>query len=237
MNKINLPQHIAIIMDGNGRWAKKRFLPRIAGHRAGTEATRKIIEHCARKQIPVLSLFAFSSENWRRPNEEVGYLMELFLTSLEKEVKLLHTNNIQIRFIGDRERFSEKLRAKIFEVENLMSKNTGMVLILAIDYGGQWDMCQAVRKIIEEVEAGKFSSQDLSPQHIASKLSFADLPNPDLFIRTSGEMRISNFMLWQIAYAELYFTEALWPDFNEQELDKALAHYAGRERRFGFTSG
>lgn len=231
-----LPQHVAIIMDGNGRWAKKRFLPRVAGHRAGVEATRKIVEYSAKNHIKVLSLFAFSSENWRRPDEEVGYLMELFLNSLEHEVGKLHKNNIQIRFIGDRARFNEKLRTKIFEVEKLMHQNSGMVLIIAVDYGGQWDICQAVRKLALDVEACKLSSKDITTQHIASNLSFADLPDPDLFIRTSGEIRISNFMLWQIAYSELYFTHVLWPDFDEKEFDKALAHYASRERRFGFSS-
>lgn len=235
MIKSNLPQHIAIIMDGNGRWAKNHFLPRVAGHRAGVEATRKIVKHCAKQHIKVLSLFAFSSENWRRPDEEVNYLMDLFITSLEQEVDMLHKNNIQMRFIGDRQRFNEKLRTKIFEVEALMSQNSGMVLIVAVDYGGQWDICQAVRKLAEEVETGKIVSKEITPTHIANKLSFADLPDPDLFIRTSGEVRISNFMLWQIAYAELYFTKTLWPDFNENELDQALHHYANRERRFGLS--
>ncbi len=231
-----LPQHIAIIMDGNGRWAKKRFLPRIAGHRTGAEATRKIIKHCAKKNIKVLSLFAFSSENWRRPSEEVNYLMALFFTSLEQEMDALHQHNIQMRFIGDRTRFSQQLREKITEVESLLSANTGMVLIVAADYGGQWDICQAVRRLAHQIELGELASQDITPSTIAKALSFADLPDPDLFIRTSGELRLSNFMLWQIAYTELYFTSTLWPDFNEDALDLALAHYATRERRFGFSS-
>lgn len=231
-----LPQHIAIIMDGNGRWAKKRFLPRIAGHRSGAEATRKIIKHCAKKNIKVLSLFAFSSENWRRPSEEVNYLMTLFFTSLEQEMSALHQHNIQMRFIGDRSRFSPKLRNKITEVESLLGANTGMVLIIAADYGGQWDICQAVRTLAHQVADGKLAAEDITPDTIASALSFADLPDPDLFIRTSGELRLSNFMLWQIAYTELYFTSTLWPDFNEDALDLALAHYASRERRFGYSS-
>lgn len=231
-----LPQHVAIVMDGNGRWAKQRFMPRIAGHRAGVEAARQVVKNCAKHNIKVLSLFAFSSENWRRPAQEVSYLMELFLTGLEREVSMLHENNVQLRFIGDRTRFSEKLCKKILEVENLTKKNSGMVLIIAADYGGQWDIYQATRKLAEEVEAGRLSSKEITPEHITSKLSFADLPNPDLFIRTSGELRISNFMLWQLAYSELYFTNTLWPDFNDEELSKALAHYAGRERRYGHSS-
>lgn len=231
-----LPQHIAVIMDGNGRWAKKRFMPRIAGHRAGVEAARQIVKNCAKRHIKVLSLFAFSSENWRRPASEVNYLMELFLTGLEKEVSMLHENNVQLRFIGDRSHFSDKLRHKIAEVERLTRQNTGMILIIAADYGGQWDICQAMHQLGQAIEAGKLTSAEITPEMIASKLSFADLPDPDLFIRTSGELRISNFMLWQLAYSELYFTHTLWPDFNEKELDKALTHYATRERRFGHSS-
>lgn len=232
----NLPHHIAVIMDGNGRWAKRRFMPRFAGHRAGADAVRLIIKNCALKQIPVLSLFAFSSENWRRPAQEVNYLMDLFLSGLEKEVPAMHENNIQLRFIGDRVRFSEKLRNKILEVEKLTAQNTGMKLVIAVDYGGQWDICQAARRLAQEVEAGLLSSSEITPEKINSKLSFADLPHPDLFIRTSGEQRISNFMLWQLAYSELYFTQTLWPDFDTAELEKALAHYTSRERRFGYSS-
>lgn len=231
----HLPQHIAIIMDGNGRWAKKRFMPRIAGHKAGVEAARQVVKNCAKKKIKVLSLFAFSSENWRRPPQEVNYLMEIFLTGLEREVSMLHENNVQLRFIGDRTRFSQKLCQKIAEVENLTAQNTGMVLIIAADYGGQWDICQAVRKLAQEVADGHLTSSDITPDTIAKKLSFADLPDPDLFIRTSGEVRISNFMLWQLAYTELFFTQTLWPDFDDKELDKALEQYAGRERRFGHS--
>lgn len=231
-----LPQHIAIIMDGNGRWAKKRLLPRIAGHRAGLEAARQIVKICAKKHIKVLSLFAFSSENWRRSAQEVSYLMELFLTSLDGEVNMLHENNIQLRFIGDRHRFHEKLRTKMYEVERLTANNQRMVLIIAVDYGGQWDICQAAQSLARDVERGKLNSQDITQAMLASRLSFADLPDPDLFIRTSGELRLSNFMLWQIAYAELYFTPHYWPDFNEAELEKALLHYTTRERRFGLSS-
>ncbi|VVC75323.1 Ditrans,polycis-undecaprenyl-diphosphate synthase ((2E,6E)-farnesyl-diphosphate specific) [Aquicella siphonis] len=236
MNKSSLPQHVAIIMDGNGRWAKKRFLPRVAGHKAGVESARRIVRNCAKHKIKVLSLFAFSSENWRRPAQEVSYLMELFLTGLEREVGMLHENNVRLRFIGDRSKFNEKLCSKITEVEHLTAANTGMTLIIAADYGGQWDICQAVRELARSVEAGTLSSQDITPELIRRNLSFADLPDPDLFIRTSGELRISNFMLWQLAYSELYFTETLWPDFDEAELEKALSHYAERERRFGYSS-
>ena len=227
------PKHIAIVMDGNGRWAKKRFLPRVAGHRAGVDAARQVATSCAKKKIEVLSLFAFSSENWHRPLQEVSYLMELFLTGLEREVGMLHQNNVQLRFIGNRDRFNDKLAEKIAEVEKLTSQNTGLVLIIAVDYGGQWDIWQSVKRLAKEVEAGALPSAAITPELIASKLSFADLPDPDLFIRTSGELRISNFMLWQLAYAELYFTDTLWPDFDEVELEKALAHFATRERRYG----
>jgi undecaprenyl diphosphate synthase len=231
----NTPQHIAIIMDGNGRWAKKRLMPRIAGHKAGMEAARKIVRHCAKKNVKVLSLFAFSSENWRRPVEEVGYLMELLLISLDREVKILHENQVQLRFIGDRSKFSDKLRKKIDEVEQLTAQNAGMVLIIAADYGGQWDIVQAVQKLCNDAATGQIASQDVTAENIAANLSFADLPDPDLFIRTSGEIRISNFMLWQLAYSELYFTSIFWPDFNEQELDKALDQFASRERRYGLS--
>jgi undecaprenyl diphosphate synthase len=234
--KISTPAHIAIIMDGNGRWAKQRFLPRIAGHRAGVEAARKAVKNCVKRNIKVLSLFAFSSENWRRPAKEVSYLMEIFLSGLEREVGMLHENNIQLRFIGDRTRFSEKLFQKILEVEKLTAKNSGMVLIIAVDYGGRWDITDACRKLAIEVEAGKLSGSAITSELISSKLSFADLPDPDLFIRTSGELRISNFMLWQLAYSELYFCKSLWPDFDETELDNALTHYAERDRRVGSST-
>jgi undecaprenyl diphosphate synthase len=233
MSQSRLPQHIAIIMDGNGRWARKRFLPRVAGHRAGVESARQVVKNCVKRNIKVLSLFAFSSENWQRPDQEVSYLMELFLTGLEREVGMLHEHNVQLRFIGDRTRFSEKLRQKIQEVEGLTKNNSGMVLIIAVDYGGKWDITQAASKLAQAVEAGTLSSADITPELISSKLSFADLPDPDLFIRTSGEVRISNFMLWQLAYSELYFCNTLWPDFDDKELDNALAQYADRERRFG----
>jgi len=231
----SLPQHIAIIMDGNGRWAKQRFLPRFMGHRAGVEMARKIVKACAERKIPVLTLFAFSSENWRRPAPEVSYLMGLFLAELEQEAEKLHQQNIQLRFIGDRSRFNDALRHHLQQAEALTQQNTGMKLIIAVDYGGQWDICLAAKRLAEQVEAGQLTSAEVTPAVLASQLSFADLPNPDLFIRSGGEQRISNFLLWQLAYTELYFTNVWWPDFNEQELDKALAYYASRERRFGYT--
>ena len=233
MSNENLPAHIAVVMDGNGRWATKRFLPRLAGHKAGVNAARDIVKNCSKAGIRVLSLFAFSSENWRRPRAEVSALMDLFITGLEREVSMLHENNVQLRFIGDRTRFSEKLVKKIYEVEELTKQNKGMVLIIAVDYGGQWDITQAMQKLAAKVEAGTLKSAEITQQLIAEQLSFADLPDPDLFIRTSGEMRISNFMLWQLAYSELYFTEKLWPDFNAQEFENALAHFAKRQRRYG----
>ena len=231
-----LPRHIAIIMDGNGRWAKKKHLPRLAGHKAGIEAVRQTIKRCVEKKIAVLTLFAFSSENWRRPQEEVSYLMQLFITALKNEADKLHEQNIQLRVIGDRTRFDEKLRHQIAAVEQLTVNNTGLKLLLATNYGGQWDIMQAMRRIAVDIEKGTLQSTSITDQLISSYLSFADLPDPDLFIRTSGELRISNFILWQLAYTELYFTDILWPDFNADELDKALAFFAERERRFGCTS-
>lgn len=233
-----LPQHITIIMDGNGRWAKKRFLPRKAGHRAGVLAAKRIIKCCAAKRIPILSLFAFSSENWRRPPNEINFLMDLFLNGLKKELDLLLQLNVQLRFIGDRSRLTPALIDKIREVETLTAPHTGMKLLIAANYGGQWDISEAVRRIVSEIAAGKLKLDPnlITAKLIADHLSFADLPDPDFFIRTSGEQRISNFMLWQLAYTELYFTQVLWPDFDEQEFEKALGHYASRERRFGYSS-
>jgi|SRR3990167_108620 len=236
MTNSSLPRHIAIIMDGNGRWAKKRFLPRTLGHKAGVESVRQVVRRCAEKKIEVLTLFAFSSENWRRPLSEVNFLFELFLTALKRETKKLHEQNVRLRVIGELSRFDEKLRHYIHDAETMTANNTGMTLIVAANYGGQWDICEAMRKLAVEVEQGQLSSKDITPQHISANLAFPDLPDPDLFIRTSGEQRISNFMLWQMAYAELYFTDVLWPDFNAEELDKALDYFADRERRFGYIS-
>lgn len=236
MNLSIFPRHVAIIMDGNGRWAKQRHLPRVAGHKAGLEAAHKIVEHCIKQGLEVLTLFVFSSENWRRPQDEVSYLMHLFVTMLQRDANKLHEQNVQLRIIGDRSRFSDNLQKHIAKVEKLTESNTGLKLLLAANYGGQWDITEAMRKIALDVKQGSISMYDLSTDTIKNYLSFADLPDPDLFIRTSGEMRISNFMLWQLAYSELYFTDVYWPDFSTAELDKALLFFASRERRFGHIS-
>jgi undecaprenyl diphosphate synthase len=234
MSKFDLPNHVAIIMDGNGRWAKKRFLPRLAGHKAGVEAAKKTVKYCIQRKIPILSLFAFSSENWRRPASEVNHLMDLFLNGLEREVEMFQSYEIQLRFIGNRARFSPQLQQKIEEVEFTTANNKKLILIIAADYGGQWDICQACEKLIKKMVSNE--EKVVTPDMIEAELSCADLPHPDLFIRTSGELRLSNFMLWQLAYAELYFTKALWPDFDEAEFNQALKHYSMRERRYGLTS-
>ena len=231
-----LPRHVAIIMDGNGRWAKKRHLPRVAGHKVGVETVRAIVKACGEKKISALTLFAFSSENWQRPGAEVSYLMKLFFTALEREAKKLHQQNVCLRVVGDRSPLDQKLLAQIAAVEELTANNSGLKLILAVNYGGRWDIANALRIINREVEQGLYASHDITPDLIQSKLILADLPEPDLFIRTSGEKRISNFMLWQLAYTELYFTDVLWPDFTVEEFEKALAHFANRERRFGCTT-
>src|SRR3990167_4084301 len=233
MSETILPRHIAIIMDGNGRWAKKRLLPRAAGHKAGGSAVRRVIKACIEKKIEVLSLFAFSSENWRRPAQEVDYLMELFIAAFKRETKKIHQQNVQLRVAGDRSHFNENLREQMALAEQLTANNTGLKLVIVANYGGQWDITEAVRQLTMDVLQGKLTSHDISAELIQTKLVLADLPDPDLFIRTSGEQRISNFFLWQLAYTELYFTEVFWPDFGSKELDKALAFYASRDRRFG----
>lgn len=231
----NNPRHIAIIMDGNGRWAQKRHMPRAMGHQAGVKAVRKIVEYCAEQKIEVLTLFAFSSENWRRPEEEVSLLMSLFLVTLQREIDKLHKNNICLRFVGDRTAFSEKLQKKMADGELLTKDNTALTVVIAVNYGGRWDMCQAFRKVAEKMAAGQVTSQDINEQLINQHLSTADLPEPDLFIRTGGEQRVSNFLLWQLAYTELYFTTILWPDFNQNSLDEAIKSFKSRQRRFGHT--
>jgi len=231
-----LPRHIAIIMDGNGRWAKHRSLPRFAGHRAGVEAVREVVKACAAKGVEVLTLFAFSSENWRRPQKEVGLLMELLFTALSHEVKKLHKNNVQLSFIGDRSRFDQKMRSQLEKSEQLTAQNTGLKLVVAVNYGGKWDLTQAIQKIASQVKAGELEVSDICNETVDAALSLHDLPSPDLFIRTGGEKRISNFLLWQLAYTELYFTDILWPDFDGNELDRAIASFCARERRFGQTS-
>ena len=231
-----IPKHIAIIMDGNGRWAKNRLMPRFAGHKAGVEAVRGVVELCAKLGVKVLTLFAFSSENWRRPAKEVGLLMELLHTALGREVKRLHDNNVQLRFIGDKSAFSEKLQSRLREGEAATKNNTGLTLVVAINYGGKWDIVHAARLMAQHVKQGNIEVDDIDENLFASYLSSHDLPDPDLFIRTGGEKRISNFLLWQLAYSEMFFTETLWPDFGEQTLMQALESFARRQRRFGRTS-
>ncbi len=230
-----LPRHIAIIMDGNGRWAKNRFLPRTAGHHAGVSSVRKVIEYCGSIGVNALTLFAFSSENWRRPQQEVSVLMGLFLATLEKETAKLHKNNMRLRVIGDRTAFAFELQESISAAESLTSSNTGLNVVIAANYGGRWEITEAVRRVVTQVAEGHLAPADISTEIIASNLNLADLPEPDLFIRTGGEKRISNFMLWQLAYTELYFTDTLWPDFDQTELEEAIKDYAGRQRRFGYT--
>lgn len=229
------PRHIAIIMDGNGRWAKQRRMPRVAGHRAGVESVRAIVQRCGELGVQVLTLFAFSSENWRRPEQEVGLLLELFVMALQRESKKLDKRNVRLRVIGDLSRFSDKLRAEINKAEKLTEHNTGLQLVVAANYGGRWDVTQAVQTIAAQVQAGETDAADVCEANIEQYLSLSGLPEPDLFIRTGGEQRISNFLLWQLAYSELYFTDILWPDFNEDELNTALDWFAGRQRRFGRT--
>ena len=229
----DIPKHIAIIMDGNGRWAKRRLLPRIEGHRRGVEAVRAAIRDCAEKGVKYLTLFAFSSENWRRPEEEVSLLMQLFVLALEREVVKLHENEIRFKVIGDLSRFEPRLQQLIHDGERLTENNQRLTLTIAANYGGRWDILQAAnRLLVEQPERAQgFTEEDLTPY-----LSMAYAPEPDLFIRTGGEQRISNFLLWQLAYSELYFTETLWPDFDRQALEAAIASYQSRERRFGRTS-
>lgn len=231
----NVPKHIAIVMDGNGRWAHSRGLERIQGHYAGVKAARNTIELAAKKQIDVLTMFAFSSENWQRPAAEVNALMALFLTSLRDEADNLNKNNVRLRLIGDIHGFNSDLQQQIREVENLTASNNGLTLIIAANYSGRWDMLQATRILATKVRCGEIEPDAINIDTISQTLCLHDLPEPDLFIRTSGEQRISNFLLWQLAYTELYFTEVLWPDFGTEEFEKALAEFAGRKRRFGLT--
>ncbi|MGD8112282.1 isoprenyl transferase [Vibrio sp. TRT 21S02] len=231
----SLPQHIAIIMDGNGRWAKAQGKPRVFGHKNGVAAVRKTISTAAKLGIKAVTLFAFSSENWRRPEDEVGVLMELFISVLSTEVKKLHKNNLRLRVIGDTNRFNERLRSKIAQAEALTENNTGMVINIAANYGGKWDITQATQKIAAKVKLGEIRVDEISEELITQQLTMSDLPEVDLMIRTSGECRISNFMLWQMAYAEMYFTPIYWPEFDEDSLIEAVTWFVNRERRFGCT--
>lgn len=227
-----MPRHIAVIMDGNGRWATKRFLPRVAGHVKGVDAVRNIVEACIDRGVEFLTLFAFSSENWRRPADEVSLLMRLFMTALEREVSKMHANGICLKVIGDLSRFDEKLQNMIAEAERKTANNTRLTVTICANYGGRWDVMQAIGKMVAIYPgATAFSEEQLTPH-----LSMAYAPEPDLFIRTGGEQRISNFLLWQLAYTELYFSETYWPDFDSNKLDLAIASYQQRERRFGRTS-
>jgi undecaprenyl diphosphate synthase len=230
-----VPRHIAIVMDGNGRWAKKRFMPRLVGHKKGVETVRKIIRQCNDLGVECLTLFAFSSENWKRPPEEVNGLMALFISALEREAKALYRNQVQLKFIGDISRFPNKLQKAIADVEQLTSSCTGMKLLIAANYGGRWDIVQSVQQLAKKVQSGELKAEDITEGAISSLMATSLAPDLDLFIRTGGESRVSNFLLWQLAYSELYFSDALWPDFNEHKLMDAINDYAGRQRRFGKT--
>ena len=228
-----VPRHVAIIMDGNGRWAKKRFMPRIMGHKRGVETVRDVVRHCVDLGVEYLTLFAFSSENWRRPPEEVKFLMGLFMEALKKEVSKLHENRIRLKIVGDRSRFDPLLEREIHAAERLTEHNKRLTLTIAANYGGRWDIVQAMQRMLSAhpEKAASFSEADL-----ASYLAMPYAPEPDLFIRTGGEQRISNFLLWQLAYTELYFTDTLWPDFDRKAFETAIESYRNRERRFGRTS-
>lgn len=230
-----LPRHVAIVMDGNGRWAQQRSLPRTAGHREGAKTVRRIVQACSERGIAVLTLFAFSSENWHRPRPEVEVLMNLFLTTLRGEIRRLDNANVQLRFIGEPAPFSPTLQDYIAKAQRRTAGNTGLTLVIAANYGGRWDIARAARRVSEEIVAGRLRSEDITPAVLHGYTCLSDLPEPDLFIRTAGEQRISNFLLWQLAYTELYFTDRLWPDFGTEDLDAACAAFAGRERRFGLT--
>jgi undecaprenyl diphosphate synthase len=230
-----LPRHVAVIMDGNGRWAQRRALPRHLGHRAGAKAVRATVEGCARRGIEALTIFAFSSENWQRPQDEVSRLMELFVESIDKEVDELHRNGIRIRFIGDLSRLRAGLGAKIAAAESRTAANQRMTLYIAISYGGRWDIVEAARRLAARAVTGEIKPEAIDETLFADQLQLAGAPEPDLFIRTGGESRISNFLLWNLAYSELYFCDTLWPDFDDAALDAALRFYASRQRRFGLT--
>jgi len=229
----DVPRHIAIIMDGNGRWAKQRLLPRVAGHRRGVEAVRATVRACIEAGVEYLTLFAFSSENWRRPPDEVTILMQLFIRALEQEVAKLDSNNIRFRVIGDISRFEPRIRSLIAAGEQRTAENRRLTLTVAANYGGRWDIAQAVQKLLA---AQPDAARGFAPEALEPYLAMAYAPEPDLFIRTGGEQRVSNFLLWQLAYTELYFTDVLWPDFDASTLQGAIASYRTRERRFGRTS-
>ena len=232
----SVPRHVAIIMDGNNRWAKKRFLPGVAGHKAGVDAVRAVIEVCAEAGVEVLTLFAFSSENWQRPAAEVSALMDLFFRALRREAKRLNENEISLRIIGDRSRFHPDLQKAMREAEAMTVGEGRFVLQIAANYGGQWDIAQAAQQLARQVQAGHLQPEDITAGMLQTCLVTGDLPLPDLCIRTGGEHRISNFLLWQLAYSELYFSDLFWPDFKHEAMQHALADFASRQRRFGKTS-
>jgi undecaprenyl diphosphate synthase len=231
----NCPSHIAIIMDGNGRWAEARGLPRHAGHKEGVRPVRLCIEECARRGVGALTLFAFSSENWQRPTIEVSGLMQLFLDAMDREVEELHANKVRLRFIGDRTSLSVKLQARMAATEQLTGGNPGLKLQVAVSYGGRWDIVQAARKIAAAVASGSLAADQIDEERFARELALGDVPDPDLLIRTGGDLRISNFLLWNLAYTEIHLSQTLWPDFDVAALETALAAFAARERRFGLT--
>jgi len=231
-----VPQHVAIIMDGNGRWAQQRGKLRTFGHKAGAESVRRAVAFARKIGIKSLTLFAFSSENWNRPQEEVSVLMELFLTVLQREVKKLHQHGVKLNIIGNRDAFSPRLQKRMAAAESLTANNQELILNIAANYGGRWDITAATQKVATQVAAGEMAVADITPQTLADAMQLAEQPEPDLLIRTGGERRISNFLLWQLAYAELYFTDVLWPDFEASHFADAVADFASRERRFGLTS-
>jgi undecaprenyl diphosphate synthase len=233
---VTIPKHIAIIMDGNGRWAEARGMPRHAGHKEGVAPVRMCIEECVRRGIGALTLFAFSSENWQRPALEVGSLMQLFVDSLAKEVDELHRNGVRLRFIGDRQSLSVRLQARMAESEELMAGNTALQLQVAVSYGGRWDILQAARRLATQVASGALRAESIDEERFARELALGEVGDPDLFIRSGGDHRVSNFLLWNLAYTELYVCEALWPDFSRAEFELALESFTARQRRYGQTS-
>ncbi len=230
-----IPQHIAVVMDGNGRWAAARGLPRPAGHKEGLKSARLMVQECSRRGVLALTLFAFSSENWRRPAEEVSGLMSLFLEALDRELPELHANRVRIRFIGDRQTLSVRLQARIAAAEAHTGHNGGLQLQIAVSYGGRWDIVQASQRLARQCSSGSIRAEDIDEARFGATLALAGVPDTDLLVRTGGERRLSNFLLWNLAYAELYFSDCLWPDFDLPQIDAAFAYFGGRERRFGLT--
>jgi undecaprenyl diphosphate synthase len=235
IDEAQLPRHVAIIMDGNGRWARNRGMPRQAGHRAGVKAVRRAVEACGRRGVSILTLFAFSSENWSRPRKEVGALMKLMVEALDREVDELAEKDVRLRFIGERAGLPPPMQQRMQAAERRTAGNVGLTLVVALAYGGRWDVTSAVRHLVADAAAGRIDADAIGEQDISDRLSLGGLPDPDLLIRTGGEYRISNFLLWNLAYSELYFTAGLWPDFDERELERALDFYRDRQRRFGRT--